>query len=165
MRALIERGLLVKSGEVLMLADNVAEALSQWDAGKDHWMGSHGRAMIRLAETAVRALPDILRGAVPATDMLFPNGSAALVEGIYKQNPTADFFNSLLAEAVVALVEERHKSNPSLKLRILEIGAGTGRNQRGCAGALETLRGRHSGISLHRSFAGVSAAWRRCLWA
>ncbi|HXO70896.1 MAG TPA: phosphopantetheine-binding protein, partial [Bradyrhizobium sp.] len=146
-RALIERGLLVKSGEVLTPADNVAKAWSHWDAGKDQWLGSHGRAMIRLAETAVRALPDILRGAVPATDVLFPNGSAALVEGIYKKNPTADFFNSLLAEAVVALVEERRKSNPSLKLRILEIGAGTGGTS---AGVLERLKRYKEAIAEYR---------------
>ncbi|WP_133476106.1 hypothetical protein, partial [Lactobacillus crispatus] len=79
-----------------------------------------------LVETMLRALPSILRGAVRATDVMFPNGSLALVEGVYKDNPVADYFNEALAEKVARFVEERLKQEPSTRIRLLEIGAGTG---------------------------------------
>ena len=57
---------------------------------------------------------------------MFPNGSLALVEGIYKNNPVADYFNEALAGMVAGFVEERLKQDPSARIRILEVGAGTG---------------------------------------
>src|SRR5262249_36168980 len=38
----------------------------------------------------------------------------------------ANFFNSILADTVVAYLHERRKSERSVRLRLLEIGAGTG---------------------------------------
>lgn len=81
---------------------------------------------ITLVEATLRALPDILTGKVPATDILFPNSSMALVEGIYKNNPVADYFNNVVAETVVAFIEERMCQDSSNKIRIIEVGAGTG---------------------------------------
>jgi NADPH:quinone reductase-like Zn-dependent oxidoreductase/acyl carrier protein/ubiquinone/menaquinone biosynthesis C-methylase UbiE len=49
-----------------------------------------------------------------------------LVEGIYKNNPIADYFNEILAETAAAYTRERLKKDPSAGMRILEIGAGTG---------------------------------------
>ena len=77
-------------------------------------------------ETTLRALPGILTGAIRATDVMFPNGSLALVEGVYKNNPVADYFNDALAGMVAGFVEERLKQDASARIRILEVGAGTG---------------------------------------
>ncbi|WNG27789.1 SDR family NAD(P)-dependent oxidoreductase [Cystobacter fuscus] len=74
----------------------------------------------------LRALPRILSGAVPATDIMFPNSSMELVEGIYKNNPITDCFNEIMADAVVAVLQEIVRGNPAARIRILEIGAGTG---------------------------------------
>src|SRR5262249_29619621 len=49
-----------------------------------------------------------------------------LVEGIYKNNTVADYFNEVLAGVVAAYIEERHRHDPGSRLRVLEIGAGTG---------------------------------------
>jgi len=99
----------------------------EWEMRKVEWLADPAiAAQVRLVETTLRALADILRGAVRATDVMFPNGSLSLVEGIYKDNPVADYFNDALAGKVVALVEERLKHEPSARLRILEVGAGTG---------------------------------------
>nr|AAR19304.1 putative type I polyketide synthase [symbiont bacterium of Paederus fuscipes] len=83
-------------------------------------------AAVALAEVCLRALPDILRGKVRAIDVLFPDASMERVQGIYRDNAVADYFNGMLADAVVAAVEARLRQEPEARLRLLEIGAGTG---------------------------------------
>ena len=61
-----------------------------------------------------------------ATEVVFPNGSLGLVEGIYKNHPIADYFNELVAEGVVSFVQERLRQDATARIRILEVGAGTG---------------------------------------
>src|SRR5436305_7954751 len=79
-----------------------------------------------LAEATLHALPEILTGQTTATAILFPKSSLELVEGIYQHNRVADFFNTILADTVVAYLRETIKLEGSARLRILEIGAGTG---------------------------------------
>jgi acyl carrier protein/SAM-dependent methyltransferase len=62
-------------------------------------------------------------------DILFHNGSLERVEGIYKDNPIADYFNHIVADVVIDHIKARRRSGPDYRanpLRILEIGAGTG---------------------------------------
>src|SRR5439155_3903675 len=54
------------------------------------------------------------------------NSAMELVEGIYKNNQVADYFNGVLADTVVSYIQERVNQDPSEGIRILEIGAGTG---------------------------------------
>ncbi len=99
----------------------------EWDEQKAVLLtDSNMKAMVRLVDATVRALPDILTGKVPATDIIFPDSSMELVEGIYKQNRVADYFNEVLADTLAAYIQERLKSERNTALRILEIGAGTG---------------------------------------
>jgi len=70
---------------------------------------------------------DVLRGAVDANDVLFPGGSAHLVEPIYRGNQVVDHFQVIVAESAVAAVRARLAALPAGEaLQILEIGAGTG---------------------------------------
>ncbi len=97
-----------------------------WERGRPTWMQAENqKAQIILVEACLRALPEILTGRRQATDVLFPNASMELVEGIHKGNVAADLFNEVLEETVVAYLEERCQ-DPSAEIRILEIGAGTG---------------------------------------
>ena len=84
------------------------------------------KAQIHLIEAMLRGLPEILAGKIPATDIMFPNSSMELVEGIYINNPVADYFNEILANAVCAYLKFRCEKDPSARIRIMEIGAGTG---------------------------------------
>ncbi|WP_308159058.1 SDR family NAD(P)-dependent oxidoreductase [Amycolatopsis magusensis] len=61
----------------------------------------------------------VLRGEVRATDVMFPGGSTALVEGAYRGSPVVDRANHLVTSAVRGRVAGQ-------PLRVLEIGAGTG---------------------------------------
>ncbi|HXO67942.1 MAG TPA: SDR family NAD(P)-dependent oxidoreductase, partial [Bradyrhizobium sp.] len=112
---------------------DAAAVWARWDEQRYRRLADpECRAAARLVDTTLRALPQILLGTTAATQVMFPAGSMELVESLYKHNPVADLFNDILAAQVVAFVEEHCRRDPALRLRILEIGAGTG----GTSGAL-----------------------------
>ena len=93
---------------------------------KAAWEGNSSlKAQAVLLEAALRQLSTILRGDIPATDVIFPNSSMRLVEGIYKNNTAADYFNDVVGDSVISYLKERLKVDPSVRIKILEIGAGT----------------------------------------
>ncbi len=99
----------------------------EWEKKKAVWMEEPDiKSKMVLLDVSIRALPDVITGKLPATDVLFPRSSMALVEGIYKDNMVTDYFNDVLADMVVAFLEERIAKDPSVQVRIIEIGAGTG---------------------------------------
>ncbi len=106
-------------------SDNAVLALDQawarWETLKREGLAP---AQMALAEAALRDLPAILTGTRRATDVLFPEGRQSLVEAVYKENRVAARFSRTLAAAAARFVSEW--PSQSRKLRILEIGAGTG---------------------------------------
>ncbi|QYF93466.1 SDR family NAD(P)-dependent oxidoreductase [Massilia sp. PAMC28688] len=100
----------------------------QWSALRTGWISArpHHEAQTVLIESCLRALPEILAGQRLATEVLFPRASMHLVEGVYKGNPLADHFNSVLGSTLAACIEQGLRQDPARKFRILEIGAGTG---------------------------------------
>ncbi|WP_432168924.1 SDR family NAD(P)-dependent oxidoreductase [Streptomyces sp. 1222.5] len=85
------------------------------------------RPHVALLERCVAALPDVLDGTRPPTDVLFPGGSVEPVEAVYRGQPLSDHYHRLMAaETVAALRRHRAAATAGRPLRILEIGAGTG---------------------------------------
>ncbi|MET9831647.1 SDR family NAD(P)-dependent oxidoreductase [Streptomyces sp. NPDC006385] len=74
----------------------------------------------------VQALPEVLTGRRGHMDVLFPGGSLDLVEAVYRGDPVADRCNDRVADTVVDYVEERRRRDARVRVRILEVGAGTG---------------------------------------
>jgi acyl transferase domain-containing protein/enoyl-CoA hydratase/carnithine racemase/aryl carrier-like protein/SAM-dependent methyltransferase len=107
------------------------DAMRAWGANVNHC------AYLTLIEACLRRLPEILTGAVPATDVMFPESSMHLVEGIYKHNLIADHFNLVLGESLRAEFAAK-TARGERDLRLLEIGAGTGGTT---AALLPMLRG------------------------
>ncbi len=97
-------------------------------------------AHVALAEICVAALPAVLQGSLPATEVLFPGGTLQRVGPIYRDNPWADYFNQLSAEACLQAIQARRARRPGQATRILEIGAGTGSTT---GFVLERLSGQH----------------------
>jgi acyl transferase domain-containing protein/ubiquinone/menaquinone biosynthesis C-methylase UbiE len=87
---------------------------------------SRFQAYAQLLEHTLPALPDILRGTVRPTDVLFPRGSLREVERVYQGNTVARALNDRLASAAVALLDAHRQAYPERPFRIIEIGAGTG---------------------------------------
>ncbi|WP_143672551.1 SDR family NAD(P)-dependent oxidoreductase, partial [Streptomyces sp. rh206] len=115
--------------------------LREWDECRARWSSDPDKAAeLALLDATLRALPGILTGAIRPTDILFPRGSVELVEGTYRDNRVADLYNRAMADAAVSVVEERLRLDPSARLRILEIGAGTGGTSVGMFAALRPFQ-------------------------
>ncbi|MFC4104096.1 SDR family NAD(P)-dependent oxidoreductase [Paenibacillus xanthanilyticus] len=127
---LARAGYLVSAGDSYVPSrqdrpDNAA-LWEQWRTHKTRWLADPDlAARVRLAESTLQALPDILAGAVKPTEILFPGGSMELVEGIYKHNAPADYYNAVVADVVEAYVQRSVEAGKPA-VRILEVGAGTG---------------------------------------
>ncbi|MEJ2417344.1 MAG: beta-ketoacyl synthase N-terminal-like domain-containing protein [Exilibacterium sp.] len=107
--------------------EKAADISHTWEANKHVWLNNQKLiAQINLVDACITALPDILVGNQFAVEIMFPESSLNVMEGIYKNNPIADFFNNMLANILVMYIEERIKLDKSAELTIVEIGAGTG---------------------------------------
>ncbi|MDB0570035.1 SDR family NAD(P)-dependent oxidoreductase [Ralstonia solanacearum] len=144
---LVEHGYLRQQGETFGLAVQIAETRHDaiWAAWREqlgHCLEDRDRrAQAALIDDCLRQLPQILTGRVQATDLLFPDGSMAKVEGIYQHNTLSDFFNDQLAALVTRQVRSLAEAHPGRPVRILEIGAGTGGSTARLLAALEPLAG------------------------
>jgi len=108
------------------IADKAA-VWQAWQTGKALYLDKpETQALVRLLDDCLVSLPDILRGAVQATDVLFPGSAMEKVSGIYKNSAQVDYFNTVLAESAAAFVRQRLAVEPAARIRIIEIGAGTG---------------------------------------
>ena len=129
--ALVRNNYLKYSGESYVEVNaeevDIEAAWEEWEREKSSWLKNLNlKTHVVLVEATMRALPEILTGKRPATDIIFPGASMDMVEGIYKHNTVADYFNEVLAGTVAAYIEERLSEDPAARIRILEIGAGTG---------------------------------------
>ncbi|MHA6907973.1 SDR family NAD(P)-dependent oxidoreductase [Ralstonia pseudosolanacearum] len=144
---LVEHGYLQQQGETFGLAVPIAEARhgaiwAAWREQLGHCLEDRDRrAQATLIDDCLRQLPQILTGRMQATDLLFPDGSMAKVEGIYQHNTLSDFFNDQLASLVTGQVRRLVEAEPGRPVRMLEIGAGTGGSTARLLAALEPLAG------------------------
>ncbi len=88
---------------------------------------------LEMTERTGMELALALRGERDPIQLLFPGGSLATAERMYRDTPTAKFYNGMMAEVLAALAAARAEGRP---LRILELGGGTGgttcTSRRGC---------------------------------
>ncbi|HSN96684.1 MAG TPA: SDR family NAD(P)-dependent oxidoreductase, partial [Candidatus Nanopelagicales bacterium] len=124
---LLKRAGYLRASGAGLVVDPSIEALERTleienPAGGYPEIGAH----LRLLETCMASCPEVLTGQRTATEVLFPGGSMSLVEGIYKGDRLTDHYNRLTAAAVVAAVQSRLERDPATRVRILEVGAGTG---------------------------------------
>jgi acyl transferase domain-containing protein/thioesterase domain-containing protein/acyl carrier protein/N-acetylglutamate synthase-like GNAT family acetyltransferase len=108
-------------------SDDNESVWREWESHRNRLVEDpQKRASVLLADTCLKNLPEILRGTTKATDIIFPNSSMEMVEGMYKGNPISDHFNSIVAGVVKDYIKQRIETDPEAKIRIIEIGAGTG---------------------------------------
>jgi acyl transferase domain-containing protein len=84
-----------------------------------------GAPELEMTGRAAGEMAEALRGERDPMQLLFPGGSLATAERLYRDTPTARFYNGLMAEVMEALAAAR-KGTAGRPLRVLEIGAGTG---------------------------------------
>ena len=130
--AVLERNNYIESdGEAYSISTtaviSIQNAWKEWDKRKSQWLNDPDiKARVVLLEAVLKSLPQILTGKCPSTDIIFPESSFELVEGIYKNNLISDYFNEVLADTAADYIKELVKQDPSAKIRIIEVGAGTG---------------------------------------
>jgi len=82
----------------------------------------HFAAHFRLLDACIEAYADTLAGKTAPTEVLFPDMSMSLVEGMYRGNRMVDHFNEKLAAAAAAA----QAAHPAAVFKVLEFGSGTG---------------------------------------
>lgn len=87
-----------------------------------------------LIDQCIAHYPAVLAGDQNAAEVLFPGGATHLVAPLYRNNPIVDRYNVRTAQELVTCVKEilRYRD----RVRIFEIGAGTGGTSRGVLAAL-----------------------------
>ena len=68
-------------------------------------------------------LAEVLRGEVDPLELIFPKGSLTASEHLYQDSPSFRIYNQLVKSSIARALENLPKGQ---KVRILEIGAGTG---------------------------------------
>lgn len=150
---MLRHGLLRSDGELYLPMRGGIDAITAWQAWNQQvalWLQDENRrAQVQLVEIMLRALPHIISRRRLATDVMFPNSSLKLVEGIYKNNLVADYFNDVLTDVLVAHLEQRLARDSKVRIRILEIGAGTGGHQRSVISQAAALPSQYRRVLLH----------------
>jgi acyl transferase domain-containing protein/SAM-dependent methyltransferase/acyl carrier protein len=129
LRSLAEHGHLVPtaSGSYTAVPVDIDAVAAQWADRRDGWLDNPDvLASAKLADRVMPVLTDIVTGRTPAVDVIFPDSSLEFVEGVYKYNTVADHFNGVVGDCVLALLRRRLEHDPASRVRVLEIGAGTG---------------------------------------
>ena len=120
-----------------------------------------GLTEIGLFRRSGLALGDVLRGQEDPLTLLFSSGEPTAAD-LYLKAPVARAANRMLADAVQALVAELPEGR---RLRVIEVGAGTGRPQRPCSRsflmAASTICIRISRRVLFRGGGAVRRWWRQ----
>ncbi|MBZ5509053.1 MAG: SDR family NAD(P)-dependent oxidoreductase, partial [Acidobacteriia bacterium] len=122
-----QQGLLADDLTFIRGVRELAGLWAEWEEKRSVWAANPNlQAQIALFEACLKALPGILSGKQRATDAIFPNSSMQLVEGIYRGNVLADHFNETLSDTLISCIEQQLAADKNQKIRIVEIGAGTG---------------------------------------
>jgi acyl transferase domain-containing protein/NADPH:quinone reductase-like Zn-dependent oxidoreductase/acyl carrier protein len=113
------RRLFARLQEILRHAGAEADADAPAELGA---IPPGAEAEVELTDRVAGQLAEALRGERDPMELLFPGGSLALPERMYRDAPTAVVFNGLIAEVMGALAARASGRS----LRILELGGGTG---------------------------------------
>jgi acyl transferase domain-containing protein/acyl carrier protein/predicted O-methyltransferase YrrM len=107
------------------------------DAESERLLRQHPAGAAELVVTArcARELAPVLREQIDPLTLLFPDGSLADMERLYRTSAPATVYNRLIAETLTAIERGWSGDRP---LRILELGAGTGSTTSYVLGALQS---------------------------
>ena len=124
-------GYLAEESGKIVVATKAKQGLSTFDWDKAvvsiHQKTDEYIAHLALAQRCLAAFQNILTGQQRATDVIFPEGKLDHVSPIYKGNYRANYFNDLLGDIISHSVATGiQQLQPGDKIRLLEVGAGTG---------------------------------------
>ncbi len=118
-----EDGILKRTGSwwKVLKSPDLLDLDSQWEMLKQQF--PMFASELTLIARTTRDLADALNGKADPLQLMFPGGSTSDAEKLYQDAPVARTYNTLVQEAVTATLKPLTSGG---KIRILEIGAGTG---------------------------------------
>ena len=127
-----EDGVLVRTTAGLRVAKALAADAPRAADALSRFPSSHAR--IELSRRCGEQLANVLRGATDPLHLLFPDGSTELASSLYRDTPEARVYNQLIRDSVRAL---GGRLPAGRRLRVLEVGGGTGGTTNFVAPALD----------------------------
>ncbi len=104
-------------------AKDILECTFSWGEVKQQWEQFIGDVnFINYIEDSTQQLKETLNGEKNPVDILYPEGNFKYIEAIYNNNIFSDYYNIYITRAILEIVRSQSRN----KIRILEIGAGTG---------------------------------------
>lgn len=104
--------------EVAEYSDDALEVA--WQEARQGWLDTVGSAgTVDYAMANARRLPDLLAGREQAVTLLFPEGRTDLAAALYRENVTGRYQHHAVSALAAGIAAGR-------RVRILEVGAGTG---------------------------------------
>ncbi|WP_108868943.1 bifunctional Gfo/Idh/MocA family oxidoreductase/class I SAM-dependent methyltransferase [Aquimarina aquimarini] len=99
-----------------------------WGFVKDAWDHKLGDPItMEYLVANAEQLPELMSDTQQAALLLFPEGRLDIANSLYRDTITAKYLNQSVSEAVHRIAKYKMSNTPSLrKIKILEIGAGTG---------------------------------------
>jgi acyl transferase domain-containing protein/acyl carrier protein len=120
-----EVGLLAREGEDWVVRHVFPAVQPERELARLNAAYPDAAAELEMTGRVAAEMAEALRGEREPMQLLFPGGSLANAERMYRDAPTAKVFNGLMAEVMQAVVA-RQAEGSGRPLRILEIGGGTG---------------------------------------
>ena len=104
-------------------------------------------------------LEKILSGTISSTEIIFPDMSMNLVEGVYKHASLSRYFNRQTAKILASAVNSISQYNNAKIIRIIEIGAGTGSTTHDILEAIKSSIAVGSDIRVEYVYTDISNAF------
>jgi len=133
-----EEGLLAGEGQDWVVQDTFPAVQPAEELTRLHAAYPDAAAELEMTWRVAAEMAEALRGEREPMQLLFPGGSLANAERMYRDAPTAKVFNGLVVE-VLRAVAAHHAQGARRPLRILEIGGGTGGTTARVAPSLPTM--------------------------
>ncbi|MEW6735168.1 MAG: beta-ketoacyl synthase N-terminal-like domain-containing protein [Acidobacteriota bacterium] len=120
---LVEAGWLSLEGEIYTVVGTTAPVSIEncWRRVAQQWQQNSYE--FTFLKRCGENLVGVLRGKINPLDLLFPEASFELAEGIYQHLPENRYFNRIIRAVLEPILISSHRD---LKLNILEVGAGVG---------------------------------------
>ncbi|KJK56411.1 hybrid non-ribosomal peptide synthetase/type I polyketide synthase, partial [Saccharothrix sp. ST-888] len=122
-------GHLTRDGDLVTVGVTADPAADRWEDEFDRVAAAYPEVepTVTLNREFLRLYPQLLRGEVIGTEVMFPDSSMQLVRDLYRGNALTDHFNLLVADTVRRHLDARlPRLAPHETIRVVEVGAGTG---------------------------------------
>ncbi|MGQ3004348.1 MAG: class I SAM-dependent methyltransferase, partial [Hydrogenophaga sp.] len=120
-----EVGLLAREASGWVVLRALHEAQPETELARLKAAYPDATAELEMTGRVAAEMAEALRGEREPMQLLFPGGSLDTAERMYRDAPTAQVFNGLMTEVMLAVMAHQ-AAGSGRPLRILEIGGGTG---------------------------------------